>query len=691
MRSIQSVGLLLLVCVLIMPIITGCGPEPTPTSAPPTEEVAAPTTVAAPTDTPRPTATATPEPTSTPTPPPTPAAMYEEARCAFELPPGEVDGETVDCGYLTVPEDRNSPNGRSIQLAVAVFRHPDGNPEPDPVLYLEGGPGGSALEFIYLSFDNMSAAAFAANRDLIVFDQRGVGLSTPTLDCPEVDELTLELLDSEVDGRELSDEEVSDLILEAILACAIDLRQVATLAAYHTSANAADVADLRVALGYDQVNLWGVSYGTNLALAVMRDHPDGVRSVILDSAYPPDRDIYAEGPHNTDRAFDLLFDTCAGDEACAAAYPDLRDTFFDTVDRLNVTPARFETTNPLTGESYDVALDGDSLMVLLFEFLYYTEVIPSLPQILYQASEGSYGSAARLLGVALASEEAVSRGMHFSTQCHDELGFSSLKQFEAALDEVPELKGLFEDSVAGTLGYEICEGWQSGQADSAVTEPVTSDIPTLIMAGEYDPITPPDWGRHAAETLANAYFFEYPGVGHAASLVAGCPPDMMIAFLEDPASAPDDACIREMGPVQWVLPAGPIEMEPFTNATMGIQGLVPAGWDEISLGAYARQDSAMDVALVVAQAAPMSAESLLELLTGQLGLERDPNSVGERAANDIAWTLYAVEVQGVALDIAVAEAGELALLVMLQSDPGERDALYEAVFLPVVDGLTPLE
>jgi pimeloyl-ACP methyl ester carboxylesterase len=442
------------------------------------------------------------------------------------------------------------------------------------------------------------------------------------------------------------------------------------------------------------VNLWGVSYGTHLALAVMRDHPDGVRSVILDSAYPPDRDIYAEAPHNTDRAFDLLFDTCAADEACSAAYPDLRATFFEAVDRLNDTPARFETTNPLTGESYDVSLDGDSLMGLLFEFLYYTDVIPSLPQIIYQISDGSYGSAARLMGVLLASQEAVSRGMHFSTQCHDELAFSSPTQFDAALDEVPELKGLFEDSVAGTLGYDICAGWQSGRADPSVQDPVTSDIPTLVMAGEYDPITPPDWGRHAVETLANAFFFEYPGVGHAASLVAGCPRDMTIAFLEDPTAAPDDACIPAMGPVQWVMPAGqvgPIQMEPFTNATMGIQGVLPAGWDEISLGAYARQDSSLDVALVVAQAAPMSAQSLLALLTGQLGLERDPDSVGEREANDIAWTLYAVEVQGLSLDIAVAEEGGLALLVMLQSDPEERDALYEAVFLPVVDGLTPTE
>ncbi len=213
------------------------------------------------------------------------------------------------------------------------------------------------------------------------------------------------------------------------------------------------------------------------------------------------------------------------------------------------------------------------------------------------------------------------------------------------------------------------------------------------MAGEYDPITPPDWGRHAAETLKNSFFFEYPGMGHGTSLGGGCPTEMMIAFLEDPTRAPDDTCIGEMGGPQWAVPAEGAEaivLEPFTNTQMGIQGVVPAGWTETSLGVYARRSSGLDAAVIIAQAAPMSADSLLGLLVGQLGLKAPPASVGERQANGLTWTLYAVEVQGLSIDFALAESGKLGLIVLLQSTAEEHDALYQAVFLPVIDALKPI-
>ena len=247
-----------------------CSERATPTVAP----VASPTpTEVAPT----PTATAEPEPT------PEPVATFEEAPCPFELPPGHVEGEAVECGYLIVPEDRADPDSRDIRLAVAIFRHPDGAPEPDPIIYLEGGPGGSPLEIRASNFDAYFGPLFAANRDIILFDQRGVGFSEPTLDCPAFTELYMDLLDSNVDGEQLTAQEILDRKVEAFMACAEDLSMVADLSAYNTVANAADVNDLRLALGYDQVNLYGSSYGTRLALGVMRDFPEGLRSVVLDA------------------------------------------------------------------------------------------------------------------------------------------------------------------------------------------------------------------------------------------------------------------------------------------------------------------------------------------------------------------------------------------------------------------------
>jgi len=313
--------------------------------------------------------------------------------------------------------------------------------------------------------------------------------------------------------------------------------------------------------------------------------------------------------------------------------------------------------------------------------------------MIYDAGQGYFDLFARILGALLMVRETMSRGMFYSTECHDEVVFSTLEEFEAVLQDYPDLVGMFEYSSLGPMGYDICAGWGAGEAGAVENQPVTSGIPTLILSGEYDPVTPPAWGQQVAKTLDNGYFFEYPGMGHGVSAMAGCPRDMMIAFLKDPAAAPDDACIAEMGPPKFVIPAegGDITLEPFVNEQMGIQGVLPAGWTEISVGARARGRSATDTAAVIAQSAPMTADDLLGLFTTQLGLGTKPESVGRREANSLTWTLYSFKVQGLSIDMALAESGEQGLVVILQSEPRERDALYEAVFLPVIDALTPIQ
>jgi pimeloyl-ACP methyl ester carboxylesterase len=692
-------GKLLIAVVLTSLLVSGCGGS---TSSPTPSQTALDTktpSVPAPTDTavPEPTQEPTAEPTPTTGPTPAPvetAATFQKASCPFTLPAGQVEDETVECGYLVVPEERADPDGPTIRLAVAIFHPPDGAIEPDPIIYLSGGPGSSALEYIGLTFGIQFEPVLTAGRDIIILDQRGVGYSQPALDCQEMSELGLELLDGELDGKELSDQEIHDLTFEALLACEEGLSTFADLSAYNTVANAADVNDLRIALGYDQVNLWGTSYGTRLALGVMRDFPAGVRGVVLDSAYPPDADLYLEAIPNFDRALNVLFDGCETDAACNAAYPDLRAVLFSTVDRLNETPVSFQSTDAFTREKHDVLLDGDAWIGFLFQMLYETDVLPSLPQLIYAANEGDFDLTALILGALIAQREAVSRGMQFSVQCHEELVFSSLEQFEAVVADYPEYAGLFENTVIGRMSYQVCENWRSGRAEARENEPVTSSIPTLVMAGEYDPITPPAWSQHVAETLENSYLFEYPGVGHGASIVAGCPRDMMIAFLNDPTTSPDSACIGGMDLPQFVVPTEvvePVEFEPFTNEQMGISGIAPVGWTEAVLGVFARGSSALDVTSLIQQAAPASGETLLDLLTRQLGLDEAPESVGERVAESLTWTLYAAEVQGVLVDFALAESNELALIVLLQSAADEHDTLYETVFLPVVDALVPAE
>ena len=492
---------------------------------------------------------ATPTMSPTPRPSPTPelvsTARFEPAACPFVLPEGYTQGENVDCGWLVVPENRGALPARAIHLAVGIFHPEGGATQPDPIIYLSGGPGGSALEFIRYTFEDEFAWVLEAGRDLILFDQRGVGVSKPALDCPNADALVRDLSNRARDGNPASKQEAGDLTFDAYLACSENLARVADLTAYNSAASAADVNDLRLALGYDQINLWGVSYGTRLALTVMRDHPEGLRSVVLDSVYPPDADLYVESPANFGRSLDLLLDSCAANSVCDQNYPGLRTVFFDTIEQLNATPVTRTITDTLTDADYVTLFDGDALLGFVFQVLYETELKYMLPELIYDASQNNFDALDRIRGALLAQRAATSPGMMFSVQCHEEIPFSSPRAFEAALGEYPEFAGLFERAAAGGLAYRVCTAWDAGQADPIENQPVISDVPTLVLAGEFDPVTPPAWGRHATETLSNSYFFECPGVGHGAS-AQDCGRKLMLAFLDNPTVAPDDGRIVEM-------------------------------------------------------------------------------------------------------------------------------------------------
>ena len=671
----------LLVCLSIVWGLAACGGGTATVTV--ADETAAPVASPAPTTTPA-------VPPEEVAPLPAPAATFEQAPCPFPLPAGQVDGDTVDCGYLTVPEDRSDPDTRTIRLAVAIFHPPDGATEPDPILYLEGGPGASVLERIWMLFDRFEPV-LDANRDLIVFDQRGVGFSEPVLDCPVTAELGLDLMDGIVDGQALTDQEAYDLLLDSFIDCGRALGADADLSAYNSVASAADVNDLRLALGPEQGNLWATSYGTRLALGVLRDYPEGIRSAVLDSAYPPDVDLHVSSPANLDRSLNLLFDACAAEEACNTAFPDLRTVLFDTVRDLDADPVLTTLTNPQNGETYDAEIDGATFLSLILQLMYETEVLPAIPQFIYESSEGNLETVRLMLGQFLAIREISSRGMAFSVQCHEELAFGSWAELQAALREFPELVTLYELSLVGRLPYDVCEKWDSGRAGPEENQAVTSDLPILLMSGEFDPVTPPAWGQHAAETLENDIFVEFPGVGHGASVVPGCPQDMMIAFLDDPTRPPDGACVAGMG-IRFAVPTeGAVELVPFRNEQMGISGLAPDGWAEVRPGVYSRGSSALDTAVLIAQAAPTSSETLLQALIGQLGLDESPASVGQREANELTWTLYYAQVQGIEIDFALAESDSLAMIALLQSMPAEHDGLYEGVFLPVLDSLVPEE
>lgn len=609
------------------------------------------------------------------------SANYISAPCEFEVP----EGREVECGWLEVPEDRADSSKGTIRLHVAVFSSESSDPAPDPIVYLEGGPGGEILEAVPLIFEDRFAHLLS-ERDLILFDQRGTGYSQPSLACPELRELGLELIEQDLPAEEARARE-----LEAIEECRSRLVEAgADLDSYTSLASAADLDDLRRALGFEEWNLYGISYGTRLALTAMRSHPEGIRSVVLDSVLPPEVDLYAESAQNLDRALNELFDGCAADDTCSNAYPQLEADFYELVEKLDSEPVVAPVSDIFTGETYDAVIDGAGFGGVVFQSLYSEEAIPMLPILIEHVGSGETYELSVLLSSFLANGEFVSAGMQFSVQCTEEVPFTSPQAVEAAFDEYPALDVVFEGvSNLGPAIFDICDVWEAGDVPASENEAVTSPIPTLVLAGEYDPITPPRWSESAADNLETSTFVLFPGVGHGPSGSVDCPMEILTGFLGEPTAAPDTGCVADMGAPDFVVEEAPVSdvtLVEFSQQVFGttITGVVPEGWEQQGPGVWVRGLTGFDQTALVQQGAPgVTKDLLIGSIGSQFGIE--PGGAPDDAYE--TWDLYDSAIGGVPAIVAASDTEGGALLVILVVSPFEKETLTESVLLPVLDAI----
>lgn len=489
-----------------------------------------------------------------------PVPRYEPIPC-----PAPMDTwANFECGHLIVPADHADPAGPTLRLMVAIAHTRSPQPAPDPVIILAGGPGNRAV-----GADGTSRleAAILVDRDIIYLDQRGVGFSEPNLSCHELSGYAVEALDNETP-------DLDDVYLARMAACRDRLlAEGIDLSVYTTAQNAADVAALRVALGYEEWNLLGYSYGTRLALTVMRDHPAGIRSVILDSVYPPNAEPQLESSAIADEALNSFFAACQDDGLCNLLYPNLKTVYYDLFDRLNADPVQLSITDPATGKAINFTLDGYALSLGTLELLSDHAVIPYLPAIIYDFHDGDFS---RLEGLLLGlSRQGELNGMAFTVLCTEEMPFATASQMAAAADLYPEVVRNV-NGLTGEFGFDVCDTWLGDTIipDPVENAPVTSDIPTLILSGEYDLATPPRWGHLAAETLSHSAVYVIPATGHIAVLGGACPTGIVFDFLHDPAIAPDDSCIGKMRDLAFIVSVR--QTRPWARVSAGVLGLLAA-------------------------------------------------------------------------------------------------------------------
>jgi pimeloyl-ACP methyl ester carboxylesterase len=293
---------------------------------------------------------------------------FEPAPCAKIRGVEWLDHAT--CGYLIVPEDRSKPNGRTIQLMVAKYTAPSSQKRPDPILYLEGGPGDIAP----LEIDEIIKANFIADRDILVVSQRGTWSSKPALICAANNDFARDFV-----GLRFYSEGTKRAHLAASEACRRELVATgADLGAYNSSESVADLVDLRKVLGITEWNVYGNSYGTYMAQTLMRDHPEGIRSVVLDSVLPVSYSVPANWT-NTRDAFKNIFEACAAQPACDAAHPHLERTFTVLVNELEAKPLTPTITDPSTGKNITVMIDGGALVDWLRNQTYSVPTLQAAP------------------------------------------------------------------------------------------------------------------------------------------------------------------------------------------------------------------------------------------------------------------------------------------------------------------------
>ena len=478
-----------------------------------------------------------------------PVARLEPAPCAVMLKretsspldaifPADISG--IECGYVAVPLEHAKPDGPSIKLAVAILRATGATRDADPFVMLQGGPGGGTIE-TYVTV--MGANPLRATRDIVLFDQRGTGKSIPALKCPESIALTRATIEQAQDHQT-----ASRLSWEATQACHDRLaREGVNLSAYDSLENAADIDSVRQALGYGKVNLYGVSYGTLLALHAMRREPRILRSVILDAVVTPQVNFVIEATRAENRALTELFAACAADARCAADYPALERAYLDQIERLSRTPARVRLVDPATGAVYNAVIDGDIFRGLIFQALYATELIPLLPGIIFEISNDYFGTLGNVASL-FAFDQSVASGMYMSVICAEDADFRPADAVSADIRPA-----LTRYAVQDAADFQAaCQRWNVDLLPALVDEPVLSDVPTLVLNGRFDPITPPANGGEAARSLKRATVLTFPNTGHGAFQSEPCASAIVGAFVANPEVAPSSACITGLRPPRFV-------------------------------------------------------------------------------------------------------------------------------------------
>lgn len=476
-------------------------------------------------------------------PKPAARARYAPAACPAPILPGvPALGPEFSCGYLTVPENRARPGGRTIKIAVARLKAAAARPRPDPVVWLTGGPGGSGLLDAFTV--SRLSPAINTDRDVVFVDQRGTGRAEPLLSCPEIDAFTRRAV-----TMVATDPDTTRKGVEATRACRDRLARTGyDLSAYNTTENAADIADLRTALGVKEWNVYGVSYGSDLALQLLRDHPQGIRSMVLDSVVTPHLNLLEGLWPNAADQYQAMFAACAAQPACQAAYPGLRAEFTATVRRLNRRPLTVPVPGQAGAPPTTVVFDGYQLANMVVVAALPPWALTTVPAAVHALAAGDGLPAARTVLAGNSPPGFVGWGLFYGVVCREQAAFTDRRKVQAAgqaaLPDFPDrVLSLPPQQEFVARIFPDCAAWDVGRADRRVTAQTRSDVPALLMSGTFDGPAGTRWAAAAATGLSRSRVLVFPGLGHSVFDQSACARAILVGFFDQPSGGYDTSCV----------------------------------------------------------------------------------------------------------------------------------------------------
>jgi pimeloyl-ACP methyl ester carboxylesterase len=439
----------------------------------------------------------------------------------------------ADCGELTVPENSAQPNGRQIHLAFARVPAISRRKHPDPLFVIAGGPGMAATTF-YATVAPVFGRIHR-DRDIVLLDQRGTGRSNP-LNCPGGDETDYHTTDN-------------DIAAEA-RRCLDVLSAKADVAEYTTSLAVNDLERLREALGYERINVYGVSYGTRVAQQYLRRFPEHARALILDGVVPPELSLGAGMALDAEHALERILARCARAPDCRSRFGDPAQDYHDLWQTLQAHGAPVAVANPTTGEPTRFEFTRFHLATVLRLSIYSAEQTALLPLLLHETRESKDFSrlAAQFLLLTHAYTDAVAVGMNNTVACTEDIAFYDPKTTD---------RSKLENTFLGTAQLDglltICKIWPRGPIDPDFHAPLHSAVPVLLLSGSDDPITPPAYAEQARRGLTNSLHVVLKDFGHG-QLAAPCVDRVMEQFINRAAvTGLDTSCTSNDKPMPFFI------------------------------------------------------------------------------------------------------------------------------------------